>query len=342
MSDTVANHKVYDASSPSAPSGRRNPKITVEYHKPSRQSTEEYQELLGYTNARNAAAEYPFVPSTQSPPPPSSHNASKPPKSQQKFYADPNPTGTAPTAPLYGLAEVSFSPTPADNMGITSRSRGGSVTTEGKKGMLGFRTDFPNSHKRPEISTPYVPVHLTHVGFDSSTRKYTGLPKIWQQLLQDSGVSESDQEKSPPAVMEKIKFYQEGGGDVWDKMGHAPVQGISPPPPIPGAAPAAYPGAQKSVNASAGESRNSPNADDAERSQATVASNGTVAERPAPQQQSAAIASLAKAAGATPRRHEKKKDDEANDADIVKRLQQICTDADPTRLYRNLVKIGQG
>jgi p21-activated kinase 1 len=210
--------------------------------------------------------------------------------------------------------------------------------------MLGFMTDFLNSHKRPEISTAYDPVHLTHVGFDSSTRKYIGLPKEWQQLLQDlqdSGVSKSDQEKNPFDVMEIVKFYQEGGGDFWDKMGHAPVHGISPPPPIPGAAPAAYRGVPKSVSASAGESRNSPNADDAESSQATVASNGTVAERPAPQQRSAAVASLAKAAGATPRRR-KKKEDKANDADIVKRLQQICTDADPTRLYRNLVKIGQG
>ncbi|KAF8309300.1 Pkinase-domain-containing protein [Clavulina sp. PMI_390] len=43
---------------------------------------------------------------------------------------------------------------------------------------------------------------------------------------------------------------------------------------------------------------------------------------------------------ATPRRREKK--DRGNEMDIVKRLQAICTDADPTRLYRNLVKIGQG
>ncbi len=50
---------------------------------------------------------------------------------------------------------------------------------------------------------------------------------------------------------------------------------------------------------------------------------------------------LAKMTGtATPRRREKK--DKANDIDIVKRLQAICTDADPTRLYRSLVKIGQG
>lgn len=45
---------------------------------------------------------------------------------------------------------------------------------------------------------------------------------------------------------------------------------------------------------------------------------------------------------ATPRRREKKGDGSGKDGDIVKRLQQICTDADPTRLYRNLVRIGQG
>ncbi|KAN0103773.1 hypothetical protein V8E52_011649, partial [Russula decolorans] len=45
---------------------------------------------------------------------------------------------------------------------------------------------------------------------------------------------------------------------------------------------------------------------------------------------------------AIPRRREKKKEDKANDADIVKRLKQICTDADPTRIYRNLVKICPG
>ena len=30
------------------------------------------------------------------------------------------------------------------------------------------------------------------------------------------------------------------------------------------------------------------------------------------------------------------------DSDVVARLQAICTDADPTKLYRNLVKIGAG
>ena len=43
---------------------------------------------------------------------------------------------------------------------------------------------------------------------------------------------------------------------------------------------------------------------------------------------------------ATPRRREKK--GEVKKDDVYERLQQICTNADPTRLYRNLVKIGAG
>ncbi|EJD46621.1 PBD-domain-containing protein, partial [Auricularia subglabra TFB-10046 SS5] len=77
--------------------------------------------------------------------------------------------------------------------------------------------------KRPEISTPFDPVHLTHVGFNSSTGEFTGLPKEWQELLQESGISRLEQEKNPQAVMEIVKFYQEGraeaGADVWEKMG---------------------------------------------------------------------------------------------------------------------------
>jgi p21-activated kinase 1 len=83
--------------------------------------------------------------------------------------------------------------------------------------------DFLSSNKPVAISTPYDPVHLTHVGFNSSTGEFTGLPKEWQQLLQESGISRMEQEKNPQAVMEIVKFYQEGGGDVWDKMGAAPA-----------------------------------------------------------------------------------------------------------------------
>ncbi|KAI0306021.1 kinase-like domain-containing protein [Multifurca ochricompacta] len=543
-SRTVTNHKSYDSSSPPGSSSRRASKITVEYHKPSRQSIQEYQDLLSNVNIHAAAAanyKDPFVPARQAPPPPNSHHASKPTRTQDSsslsqhksrnslhkqpshprkhslstaptiLEAESDPFSTAPSTPQQELSSLTFTSTkdmasssvpptpsrpsrantvnltdlysdpnlppshahgttlgplldglpresysdslvtattstayapsttpvpfspPPDRLGTTSRSRSGTITAKGKKGMLGFMSDFLNSNKRPEISTPYDPVHLTHVGFNSSTGEFTGLPKEWQQLLQDSGISKSEQERNPLAVMEIVKFYQEGGGDVWDKMGHAPAPGSSQSPPFPGAEQPAHPGMSKSVDdvyaptrpspsppkkaqspgppqsvsvshppasyrpvqsppqpaqpnldrsssqraapkssrndtlvranttkdrrspappgavkAPARDSPNSSTADLASKSQATTTVNAPVAERRAPQppvasqQQSVVAANLAKTPGATPRRREKKKEDKANDADIVKRLQQICTDADPTRLYRNLVKIGQG
>jgi hypothetical protein len=94
-------------------------------------------------------------------------------------------------------------------MGAT---HGDTVTTQGKKRMSRFMTNFLNSNKRPpEISTPHDPLHPTHVGPDQSTDKFIGLPKDWQQLLEYSGISKSDQEK---VVMPIINFHLEGGGDV--------------------------------------------------------------------------------------------------------------------------------
>jgi len=330
-------------------------------------------------------------------------------------------------------SSASIAPTSPATLNTRSRS-----TTKSKKGVLGFMSVF-NASRRPEISTPYDPVHLTHVGFNSSTGEFTGLPKEWQQLLQESGISRSEQEKNPQAVMEIVKFYQEGQGDnVWDKFGkvavgdstlvskgddalqnpvssclsfpclltHKPQR--SPPPPKPKApsttsttAPVSYrpaptpptaltssldrstsqrappkplkaetlgranttrdrrsPVSGSSTQQSPGHGpasqqkepiRPSPGSSSTDLSlktpqQATPslngARNGDV--RSPTQQQSPATPSLAKSSSvATPRRREKKVD-KGKEEDIVRRLRQICTDADPTKLYRNLVKIGQG
>ena len=96
-------------------------------------------------------------------------------------------------------------------------------STKHKKGMLVFVSNFLGLNKTPEISTPYDPVHLTHIGFNSSTGEFTGLPKEWQQLLQEAGISRAEWEKNPEAVMEIVKFYREGGGEVWKKMAAPPA-----------------------------------------------------------------------------------------------------------------------
>lgn len=269
--------------------------------------------------------------------------------------------------------------------------------------MLGGMFDFLAPSKRPEISTPYDPVHLTHVGFNSSTGEFTGLPKEWQQLLQESGISRSEQEKNPQAVMEIVKFYQEGRGDVWDKMGavgveqsasvnegfvnpraappppkkpapspstpYAPSPATTPiraAPPLPAAAldrstsQRAPPKQSKSqdlgrANTTATRVR-SPSIGASQTDLSTKGQRDRDRERdrdrdrererdrdqPKPAPPPPQAPTLAKQTGiATPRRREKKGGGDKED-DIIKRLQQICTDADPTKLYRNLVKIGQG
>ncbi|EMD33006.1 hypothetical protein CERSUDRAFT_37523, partial [Gelatoporia subvermispora B] len=69
-------------------------------------------------------------------------------------------------------------------------------------------SNFFSRSTRPETSTPYDPVHLTHVGFNSSAGEFTGLPKEWQELLSESGIHKSEQEKEPQEVIELVKFYQ--------------------------------------------------------------------------------------------------------------------------------------
>ncbi|PPQ98245.1 hypothetical protein CVT26_003416 [Gymnopilus dilepis] len=344
------------------------------------------------------------------------------------FYADPQES--LPSGPSNDYTN------PATIGTNSKRSRSG-TTTKTKKGVLGLMSDMFNTTKRPEISTPYDPVHLTHVGFNSSTGEFTGLPKEWQQLLQESGISRQEQEKNPQAVMEIVKFYQEGHTDPWDKLGNVggPTQEIgylaskidgdfqnprSPPPPpkkqgsqstayptpaAPSAyrpaptpptaatpaldrstsqrapskpthktsdlgranttrdrrspAPAQAPSGQNLAGQAAKAQKPSPGSSSSDlplkqQQQPAGAGAGGIGaspaarERPDPRAQaqnqapSPAASSLAKVSGvATPRRREKKVD-KGKEEDIIKRLQAICTDADPTRLYRNLVKIGQG
>ncbi|KAI1121242.1 hypothetical protein F5Y10DRAFT_256717 [Nemania abortiva] len=45
---------------------------------------------------------------------------------------------------------------------------------------------FAILQRRPAISPPENPVHLTHVGYDSSAGQFTGLPREWQRLINAS------------------------------------------------------------------------------------------------------------------------------------------------------------
>ncbi|KAI5119126.1 hypothetical protein M0805_005732 [Coniferiporia weirii] len=280
----------------------------------------------------------------------------------------------------------------------------------GARSIMNF-LNLMSANKRIEISTPFDPVHLTHVGFNASTGEFTGLPKEWQQLLQDSGISRMEQEKNPQAVMEIVKFYQEGraegGSSVWDKMGAVKpgsdlnsTRAAPLPPKKSSTPPQSYQATAGPPHSLSSSALDRPSADAAARTSpldrstsqrinrlpsapsSVTRSNTTTSTRRAPAPPHSAGTSVASAPAppkipskqtpvsptrppppppasapaahpkvvppsqgtpsATPRRREKKEKDKAKEEDVVRRLQQICTDADPTKLYRSLVRIGQG
>lgn len=102
-----------------------------------------------------------------------------------------------------------------------------------KKGTFStFMSNLVSSPRRPTISTPSNPMHVTHVSIDNETGEYTGLPKEWQRMLVQVGVTEQEQKQHPQAAVDVINFYKdnaEKGEDdaVWDKMGAAHPQGYA-------------------------------------------------------------------------------------------------------------------
>jgi len=124
-----------------------------------------------------------------------------------------------PTATTQNLTNPSLSIHPADkeNKGIKSAFNSFVSSFSGKKSMF-------SSERKMEISSPYNPVHLTHVGYNPDTGEFSGLPKEWIKMLQDAGISEQDQKDHPQAIVDIISFVSESNQEknqyVWSKFDH--------------------------------------------------------------------------------------------------------------------------
>ncbi|KAF9435860.1 signal transducing kinase of the PAK [Entomortierella beljakovae] len=274
--------------------------------------------------------------------------------------------------------------------------------------IVSSMSDLLSSDKKMEISSPYNPVHLTHVGYNLDTGEFTGLPKEWQQLLQDSGISKQDQAANPQAVIDIIGFYtdtQEGKQNdaVWNKFGHnpphtksskssikpssstnslkqplkddrvvrdkptsptSPSRPIYESPRLPPSAPqpSKKPSVPRPADLTPTERKDPLESIDTDASSAASTVLPSPAQAPRlpppkpkkiPQQTPVASVPPPKPAATTPlsphhhqqqpkRREKKPEKDAISSQDVIRRLQAICTDADPTKLYRSLVKIGQG
>ncbi|OAQ73975.1 serine/threonine-protein kinase pak1/shk1 [Pochonia chlamydosporia 170] len=95
-----------------------------------------------------------------------------------------------------------------------------------KSGFSGFVTSLVGSQKKPTISAPENPVHVTHVGYDSATGQFTGLPKEWQRLINESGIPEKERRENPQTMVDILQFYKEtterpAEDQVLEKFPHA-------------------------------------------------------------------------------------------------------------------------
>ncbi|ORX48255.1 Pkinase-domain-containing protein [Hesseltinella vesiculosa] len=95
----------------------------------------------------------------------------------------------------------------------------------------------PAPSSKSKISSPYNMVHVTHVGFNQQTGEFTGLPRDWLILLQQSGISKREQQENPQAVLDVLEFYKEAKErsqeSVWEKIGNIHPPSRAEPPPLP-------------------------------------------------------------------------------------------------------------
>ncbi|MCJ1387624.1 p21 protein (Cdc42 Rac)-activated kinase [Xylographa bjoerkii] len=93
---------------------------------------------------------------------------------------------------------------------------GGKIRWRKRTGLSGFVNSVLGSPRSVKIGMPENPVHMIHVGYDNETGQFTGLPREWDKLLEDSGITKKEREQNPQAVVDVMTFWEtnaEGKGE---------------------------------------------------------------------------------------------------------------------------------
>jgi hypothetical protein len=75
--------------------------------------------------------------------------------------------------------------------------------------LYSWMDDLYNRSPLLGVSNPTNFVHQVHVGFDSVSGAFTGLPEQWTRLLTSSAITKEDYAKNPQAVLDVLEFYTE-------------------------------------------------------------------------------------------------------------------------------------
>ncbi|KAI9870506.1 MAG: signal transducing kinase of the PAK, partial [Pleopsidium flavum] len=108
-----------------------------------------------------------------------------------------------------------------------------SITLKKKSGFSSFMNSVLGSPRNVKISAPGNPVHVMHVGYDNETGQFTGLPKEWQRMLQENGISRMEQEQNHQTIVDIMTFLEKNTervaeDEVLHKFDHARPQESQP------------------------------------------------------------------------------------------------------------------
>lgn len=182
--------------------------------------------------------------------------------------------------------------------------------------------------ERPEISNPSDFEHTIHVGFDSVTGEFTGMPEQWARLLQTSNITKSEQKKNPQAVLDVLKFYDSTGNSRQKYLSFtdkdAPPKKGSEQSPI------------KSPDDDDDDEAPPPVVAPRPHHTISVYTRSVIDPIPAP----AALAETDSSRSAD--KQKKGKGGKMTDEEIMEKLRTIVSIGDPKKKYTRYEKIGQG
>lgn len=89
-----------------------------------------------------------------------------------------------------------------------------------KSGFSSLFNSVLGSPRQIKISAPQDPTHITHVCFNEETGQFTGLPKAWETMLSDVGVTADEQKQNPQMMYNIMRTFENNVGGLDDTLYH--------------------------------------------------------------------------------------------------------------------------
>lgn len=88
-----------------------------------------------------------------------------------------------------------------------------SAQKQKKRGIFGFlggggKKESREAMRKDMISAPLDFVHEVHVGFDTETGEFSGLPPTWTSLIKSAGISKEEIAANPQGLVDVMGFYE--------------------------------------------------------------------------------------------------------------------------------------